>query len=77
MKRVYIVDFAPWSHQDTSPIMFTWEQLESMPTDGWELKIVESEDHCTISRPKTLLGPVELENMADFEFGPEFNFIKH
>lgn len=69
------MDVNPWSPSSTSSILFDWETLESAETKegSWELKFVISESAAMSARPKTLLGPAELENMSDFQLPPELS----
>lgn len=63
--RVHLVDVGPWSCKETSPILFTWDELEA--ADGsFEFRLISSDAECRFSRARTLLGPVELENANEF-----------
>lgn len=73
--RVYIVDFGEWS-ENTSSILFTWEELNQYTGDDWIYRVISSEDDCRLSRARTLLGPVELEHMNEFDLSGQFNFLK-
>lgn len=78
--KVSFVDIGPWSSTETSPILFTWDELTKLsdsPLNEWPLKVIESEQDCHLSIYKTRFGPVELENMDSFEIGDEFQFMNH
>ena len=66
--RVYLVDVGPWSCNETSPILFTWDELEAADA-SFEFRLISSDAECRFSRVRTLLGPVELENANEFGLG--------
>lgn len=71
------MDMEEWDEQNIDPIIFSWPELNSRSFGSdWELKLVESESSCSYSRTKTLLGPVELENMSSFDLKGLSNLFK-
>lgn len=75
-RQPILVDIGPLSPHDTSSILFTWDELETLSTNQcWPLRIIESEQDCRLSIYRTKFGPIELENLDSFDLGDQFQFL--
>lgn len=69
MRKCLLIDLEPFSPDSIDAIMFTWSELADLDVDSASphIRIVESESQCGFSRAKTLLGPVDLNEMSSFD----------
>lgn len=65
--KCLLIDLEPWCRHRTDSIIFSWDELERIAYGEAQFRVVDSEAQCSYSRAKTLLGPVELENMSAFD----------
>lgn len=68
-EKIIIIDFGPWDERDTDGILFSWRELESMPTIKGDdarppLRLIESEAACRLGRLRQNCLPVDLAAVA-------------
>lgn len=72
---VRIVDISELDPRLNSESLLTWDDLSSTADENWPLRFINSDEECRISRLKTKIGPVEFENMNEFDIiNGNFNF---